>query len=277
MVEKQVADVRARLFVPSPRGRSYAEINAWLMDRWHRGSQEADASDDPGQDSVAGVRGGAALPDGVPRSLRRLPRQRGRGVEDLPGALRQQPVQRLRPRGGDGRWTCGPTPTASSSARTARSSPSIPAASGRGEIAYDPWHYVPILQRKPGALRNGAPFKGLEVARCARPPADPSLRSRRRRPQFVRILAAVQEDGWKRSRRPVPRRSTAAPAAPTSCAPRARTRDVLNILARAAPAGAGGDRSDARGPAAAPPAGGRLPALRQPEGGRSWSAMRSWR
>ena len=29
----QVADVRGRLFVPSPRGRSYAEINAWLMDR----------------------------------------------------------------------------------------------------------------------------------------------------------------------------------------------------------------------------------------------------
>ena len=24
---------------------------------------------------------------------------------------------------------------------------------------YDPWHYVPVLKRKPGALRNGAPFK----------------------------------------------------------------------------------------------------------------------
>ena len=30
----QVGDVRGRLFVPSPRGRSYAEINEWLMDRW---------------------------------------------------------------------------------------------------------------------------------------------------------------------------------------------------------------------------------------------------
>jgi transposase len=26
---------------------------------------------------------------------------------------------------------------------------------------YDPWHYVPVLERKPGALRNGAPFKCL--------------------------------------------------------------------------------------------------------------------
>jgi Mu transposase-like protein len=30
---------------------------------------------------------------------------------------------------------------------------------GRGETIYDPWHYVPVLTRKPGALRNGAPFR----------------------------------------------------------------------------------------------------------------------
>lgn len=30
---------------------------------------------------------------------------------------------------------------------------------GRRQTVYDPWHYVPVLSRKPGALRNGAPFK----------------------------------------------------------------------------------------------------------------------
>ncbi len=30
---------------------------------------------------------------------------------------------------------------------------------GRGETIYDPWHYVPVLARKPGALRNGDTFK----------------------------------------------------------------------------------------------------------------------
>ena len=30
---------------------------------------------------------------------------------------------------------------------------------GRNQTADDPWHYVPVLARKPGALRNGAPFK----------------------------------------------------------------------------------------------------------------------
>lgn len=28
---------------------------------------------------------------------------------------------------------------------------------------YDAWHYVPLLERKPGALRNGAPFKNMEL------------------------------------------------------------------------------------------------------------------
>ena len=31
---------------------------------------------------------------------------------------------------------------------------------GSGEVIYDPWHYVPVLARKPGGLRNGAPFRG---------------------------------------------------------------------------------------------------------------------
>jgi hypothetical protein len=57
-----------------------------------------------------------------------------------------------------------------------------PRCYGRGETVYDPWHYAPVLARKPGALRNGAPFKdwvlptGLDcvrlrhapVANCAR-------------------------------------------------------------------------------------------------------------
>ena len=70
-----------------------------------------------------------------------------------------------------------------------------PRSFGRGEIAYDPWHYVPILTRKPGALRNGAPFKGWQL-----PGARGRIRARLTGcddgdRQFVRILAAVQEDG----------------------------------------------------------------------------------
>src|SRR5579872_4056043 len=66
---------------------------------------------------------------------------------------------------------------------------------GRGETVYDPWHYVPVLARKPGALRNGAPFKdwvlpaALERIRRRLAGSDNGDR------QMVKILAAVLTDG----------------------------------------------------------------------------------
>jgi Mu transposase-like protein len=66
---------------------------------------------------------------------------------------------------------------------------------GRGETIYDPWHYVPVLARKPGALRNGAPFKdwllpaSLERVRRKLKGSDDGDR------QMVKILSAVLTDG----------------------------------------------------------------------------------
>lgn len=34
---------------------------------------------------------------------------------------------------------------------------------GRHQIRYDPWHYLAVLQRKPGGLRNGAPFRDWDL------------------------------------------------------------------------------------------------------------------
>lgn len=34
---------------------------------------------------------------------------------------------------------------------------------GRDKTVLCPWHYLPLLERKPGALRNGAPFKNWEL------------------------------------------------------------------------------------------------------------------
>jgi hypothetical protein len=66
---------------------------------------------------------------------------------------------------------------------------------GRDQTMFDPWHYVPVLARKPGALRNGAPFKdwvlppGLD--RIRRKLAGSADGDR----QMVRILTAVLSDG----------------------------------------------------------------------------------
>jgi hypothetical protein len=70
-----------------------------------------------------------------------------------------------------------------------------PRSFGRGETTYDPWHYVPVLARKPGALRNGAPFKdwvlpaAIERVRRKLAGADDGNR------QMVDILNAVLTDG----------------------------------------------------------------------------------
>jgi transposase len=35
-----------------------------------------------------------------------------------------------------------------------------------GEVSYDPRHYLPLLEGKPGALDHGRPFEGLELPEC---------------------------------------------------------------------------------------------------------------
>ena len=99
-----------------------------------------------------------------------------------------------------------------------------PRSFGRGDTVYDPWHYVPVLARKPGALRNGAPFKGLgATGRHGARAAQARRRRRWQSRQMVDILTAVLTDGL--------------PAVETACAEAiahgVHSADVvLNILAR---------------------------------------------
>src|SRR5260221_14216263 len=65
----------------------------------------------------------------------------------------------------------------------------------RDQIIYDPWHYLPVLMKKPGALRNGAPFKDWEL-----PSALTRVRAKLKQHadgdrQFVKVLGAVLYHG----------------------------------------------------------------------------------
>jgi hypothetical protein len=65
----------------------------------------------------------------------------------------------------------------------------------REQVVYDPWHYLPVLMRKPGALRNGAPFKDWDLpASLARVRSKLAHHPDGDR-QFVRVLALVPEHG----------------------------------------------------------------------------------
>ena len=65
----------------------------------------------------------------------------------------------------------------------------------RDQTVYDPWHYLPVLLKKPGALRNGAPFKNWDL-----PPGLAQVRGLLAQHvdgdrQFVKVLGAVLDHG----------------------------------------------------------------------------------
>jgi transposase len=221
-VENQVGLVRERFFAPRLKVKSYDELNAWLMDKCiayaktHAHPERPDmtiwAAFEQERPHLVAYRGRFdgfhALPASVSKTcLVRFDNNKysvsasavGRPVEIR--AYAERIVIRQ-----DGRIV----------AEHAR-------CYGRGETVYDPWHYVPVLARKPGALRNGAPFKdwvlpaALERVRRKLAGSDDGDR------QMVAILAAVLTDGL--------------PAVEATCA-EALTEGVhsadviLNILAR---------------------------------------------
>ncbi len=81
---------------------------------------------------------------------------------------------------------------------------------GRDKVAYDPWHYIEVLERKPGALRNGAPFKDwdlpapLNAARTPLPAATMVTGS------SSASCAPFSITGWRTSLTPAPPRSPPA-------------------------------------------------------------------
>jgi len=193
-VENQVGLIRERFFTPRLRVKTYDELNAWLTDkcvayakvhphpeRPDRTVWEVFEEERPNLVPYRGrFDGFHALPASVSKTcLVRFDNNKysvnasavGRPVEIHAYADRIVVRQ-------DGRVV----------AEHARHH-------GRGETIYDPWHYVPVLARKPGALRNGAPFKdwvlpaALERVRRKLTGSDDGDR------QMVAILATVLTDG----------------------------------------------------------------------------------
>jgi transposase len=193
-VENQVGLVRERFFTPRLRVTSYEELNAWLLDRCvayakvHKHPELSDCTiwqafeaERPRLVPISGPFDGFhAIQASVSKTcLVRFDNNKysvasravGRPVEIQAYAERVV----IRQDGaivGDHRRRFG-----------------------RGETIYDPWHYVPVLARKPGALRNGAPFKdwllpaSLERVRCKLKGSDDGDR------QMVKVLSAVLSDG----------------------------------------------------------------------------------
>jgi transposase len=193
-VENQVGLVRERFFTPRLRFKTYGELNPWLLDQCiayakaHRHPELRDRTvwevfeaERPSLVPYAGrFDGFHAVPASVSKTcLVRFDNNKysvaagaiGRPVEIRAYADRIELRQDGRIVGAHDRCF------------------------GRDQTVFDPWHYVPVLARKPGALRNGAPFKdwvlpaSLERVRRKLVGAEDGDR------QMVEILTAVLSDG----------------------------------------------------------------------------------
>ncbi|MEI8055749.1 MAG: IS21 family transposase, partial [bacterium] len=60
---------------------------------------------------------------------------------------------------------------------------------------YDPWHYIPALEYKPGALRNGVPFKLLKLPQSFITIQEKLRTHENGDKQFIKILLQVSKQG----------------------------------------------------------------------------------
>ena len=66
---------------------------------------------------------------------------------------------------------------------------------GRDKTIYDPWHYLGLLERKPGALRDGAPFKDWDLPGDMKRIQKQLLSRKGGDREFVEILIAARDYG----------------------------------------------------------------------------------
>ena len=66
---------------------------------------------------------------------------------------------------------------------------------GRDQLICDPWHYLPVLEKKPGALRNGAPFLAWELPASIQRVRDRLLKQPKGDRGFVELLLMAREVG----------------------------------------------------------------------------------
>lgn len=66
---------------------------------------------------------------------------------------------------------------------------------GRERLILDPWHYLSVLEKKPGALRNGAPFQDWSLPAAIGAVKDKLLKSPHGDRAFVEVLLAMRSHG----------------------------------------------------------------------------------
>jgi len=162
-VENQVAAIRKWLFTPKPRFRDLASLNDWLLMRCQTLGGRSHpvfkdrTIDEVYQEDLAQCRPSMAPFDGYSEKILKVSTtclvQYDRNRYSVPARYAGKLIT-LRAYA-DRLVLIGDHEVVAEH----------PRHFGRDQSYFEPWHYLPILKRKPGALRNGAPFKDWALPR----------------------------------------------------------------------------------------------------------------
>lgn len=194
-VENQVGNVREWLFTPRPEFADFAELNAWLEQRCQVLAQRfhPEQSDrriaEAFEEERPLLRPFTAAFDGYfeqalrvsPTCLAAYDRNRYSVPAEHAGktASLRAYADRIRVVAED------------------RAVAEHPRNFGRGQLVFDPWHYLPVLGRKPGALRDGAPFRQWDLPAPVRKVLELSPRQKGGDKAFVELLLLTRPHGME--------------------------------------------------------------------------------
>ena len=192
-VENQVGNVREWLFTPLARFASFADLNAWLATRCKELAQRSHpvqslrAIAECFAEEQSLLRPITAHFDGYVEQMMRVSStclvKVDRNRYSVPAAFAGQAVSV--------RSTADQVRVVAQNAVIA----AHPRVFGRDQLICDPWHYLPVLEKKPGALRNGAPFVAWDLPWPIQQVRDRILKQPLGARAFVELLMLAGEAG----------------------------------------------------------------------------------
>ena len=193
-VERQVQSVRDWLFTPRPRFKDFAELNHWLVDRCRELSRERPHPEEKERriGEVFAEEQASLLPIGASFAGFTERECRVTRTSLISYDRNQYSVEST---------MAGQTVTIRAGAdrivviNNGRVVGEHVRQFGRDKTIYDPWHYVRLLERKPGGLRNGAPFKDWALPAALSQVQGRLLAAPGGDREFVAILCAARSHG----------------------------------------------------------------------------------
>ncbi len=192
-VENQVGNIREWLFTPMARFSSFAELNSWLALRCRELAGRKHPTE-PGRtiaecfaQEAASLRAITAPFDGYVEQMLRVSStclvRTDRNRYSVPAGFAGKVVS-VRSTADQIRIVADGIVIAEHARRF-----------GSEQLVCDPWHYLPVLEKKPGALRNGAPFVEWDLPVPIQLVRDRILKQPKGDRAFVELLLVAREVG----------------------------------------------------------------------------------